>query len=345
LNAGSVPISEVVDRVRVLIAGEAAALRQALCEALASDPQIEVLPAAGVAWFATRGTGAAFPDVVVLHAGVPRTDDLAYLREAVARRPVPVIVCAAIGGEPAESALKILEAGAVGVVALPRTGVERFLRKSCGRLCRAVKAAAEARARPRGRGRVVLVGASTGGPEALGVALTALPPGSPGLLVVQHMPATLTAAFARHLDGQCAIEVKEAEDGDPVLPGRALLAPGDRHLLLRESAGRYFAEVRSGPPVCRHRPSVDVLFRSGARCAGGNAVGVLLTGMGSDGARGLLELKRAGASTMAQDESTSAAFAMPQAAIRLGAACEVHPIEEIAPAILKMCEPSPAGNP
>lgn len=238
------------------------------------------------------------------------------------------------------------------MIALPGSGVEAFLRRSGHRICRAVKAAAMSGPRPgrleepalrageavpEGVRRVVLVGASTGGPEALGVALGALPAESPGLLIVQHMPERLTAAFARHLDGQCAITVKEAEDGEPVLPGRALLAPGNRHLLLRSSGGRYYAELRSGPRVSRHCPSVDVLFRSGARCAGQNAVGVLLTGMGNDGARGLLCLKQAGAPTIVQDESTSAAFAMPHAAITLGAAAQVHPIDRIAPAILEAC--------
>jgi two-component system chemotaxis response regulator CheB len=192
-------------------------------------------------------------------------------------------------------------------------------------------------ARPHGAGWVVLVGSSTGGPEALGVALKALPAESPGLLIVQHMPEPFTAAFAQHLDSQCAVAVKEAENGDPVLPGRALLAPGNRHLLLKASGGRYYAEVRNGPPVCRHRPSVDVLFRSAARCAGPNAVGVLLTGMGEDGARGMLELKQAGAATIAQDKSTCAVYGMPHEAVRLGAAGRVLPIDRIAPAILEAC--------
>jgi two-component system chemotaxis response regulator CheB len=182
------------------------------------------------------------------------------------------------------------------------------------------------------------MGSSTGGPEALGVALKALPAESPGLLIVQHMPEPFTMAFARHLDSQCAFVVKEAENGDPVLPGQALLAPGNRHLLLRASGGRYYVEVRNGPPVCHHRPSVDVLFRSGARCAGRDAVGVLLTGMGDDGARGMLELQRAGAATIAQDESTCVEFGMPHGAIRLGAAGRVLPIGRIAPAILEACQ-------
>jgi len=334
----------VVKRVRVLIVDDSGLLRPALAEALATDPQIEVMPGACDLAAAARLIRKGAPDVVVLHAAMRRMDGLARLQEAMARRPVPAIVCATLAGIGAESTLKAMESLAVKVVALPRSGVERFLRKSFSRLCRVVKAAAGAEprpgldaARPAGARRVVLMGASTGGPEALGVALTALPAESPGLLIVQHMPEPFTEAFARHLDGQCAIAVKEARNGDPVLPGCALLAPGNRHLRLKASAGRYYAEVRGGPPVCRHRPSVDVLFRSGARSAGGNAVGVLLTGMGKDGARGLLELKQAGAATIAQDESTSAAFGMPHAAIQLGAALQVHPIEGIAAAILEAC--------
>jgi len=337
--------------VRVLIVDGSATVRRGLAEALASDPGIEVVGAAGDPSVARRSIRDLVPDAIVLGIGTGRMDGLALLRETMAQRPVPVIVCSALGGKGADSAAVALELGAVGMIALPPSGVERFLRKSAGRLCCAVKAAAAAGPRPEplaapelgeaarnGSGRVVLVGASTGGPDALGVALTALPAHSPGLLIVQHMPEALTAAFARHLDGQCAIAVKEAEDGDPVLPGRALLAPGNRHLRLRNSAGRYYAEVRTGPPVSRHCPSVDVLFRSGARCAGPNAVGVLLSGMGHDGARGLLCLRQAGAPTIVQDESTSAVFAMPQAAIKLGAAAQVRPIGGIAPAILEACQ-------
>ena len=324
-------------RFRVLIAGDSALLRRTLAETLASDPQIEVLPGPCGLLAAARLIRDPLPDVVVLQAGMRRMDGLARFQEALALHPLPAILCTTLAGSGAERALYALRPAAGGVVALPRGCAVRFLRESRAQLCLAVKAAATARPRPLDAHRVVLVGASTGGPEALGVALAALPAESPGLLIVQHMPGPVTAAFARHLDGQCAIAVKEAEDGDPVLPGRALLAPGNRHMLLRASGGRYYAEVRGGPPVSRHRPSVDVLFRSGARAAGGDAVGVLLTGMGADGARGLLELRRAGAATIAQDETTSAVFGMPRAAIQLGAALQVQPIERIAPAILEAC--------
>jgi two-component system chemotaxis response regulator CheB len=186
--------------------------------------------------------------------------------------------------------------------------------------------------------KVALIGASTGGTEALRVVLEAMPADSPGVVIVQHMPEKFTTAFARRLDGLCAISVKEAENGDTVLRGRALLAPGNRHLLLKRSGARYLVEVRDGPLVCRHRPSVDVLFRSGARYAGRNAVGVLMTGMGNDGARGLLELKEAGAATIAQDEATSVVYGMPHEAVKLGAASRVLPLGAIGAAVLGACQ-------
>jgi two-component system chemotaxis response regulator CheB len=253
-----------------------------------------------------------------------------------------------------------MECGAVDVVAKPRLGTEQFLRESREMLCAAVKGASQVRARAirpvepsltadavlaRASGRpmaqttekVVLIGASTGGTEALRVLLMAMPADAPGIVIVQHMPEKFTAAFARRLDGICAISVKEAESGDPVLRGRALIAPGNRHVLLKRSGARYFVEVRDGPPVCRHRPSVDVLFRSGARYAGRNAIGVLMTGMGNDGARGLLELRQAGAATIAQDEPTCVVFGMPHEAIKLGAAGRVLPLQAIATGVLGAC--------
>ena len=202
----------------------------------------------------------------------------------------------------------------------------------------AVLAKAASRAMVRTTEKVALIGASTGGTEALHVVLAAMPADSPGLLIVQHMPEKFTTAFARRLDGLCAISVKEAENGDTVLRGRALIAPGNRHMLLKRSGARYFVEVREGPLVCRHRPSVDVLFRSGARYAGANAVGVLMTGMGNDGAHGLAELKEARAATFAQDEATCVVFGMPHEAIKLGAAGRVLPLRAIAGAVLEACQ-------
>jgi len=322
-----------VKPVRVPFVYDSTTIRRTLARPPVSGLEVEVAGAPGNPQLAGQLIRDGILDVMVLNPGTRRMDGLEILLETLEQLPMPVIVRSALAGTGADGAAKTLESGAAGPIALPRSGAGEFPHQSRSQLCRAAKR------RPAGAARrVVLVGASTGGPEALGVALRALPVQSPGLLIVQHMPEPFTAAFARHLDGQCAIAVKEAEDGDLVLPGRALLAPGNRHLRLRSCGGRYYAEVRTGPPVCRHRPSVDVLFRSGARCAGADAVGVLLTGMGSDGARGLLCLKQAGAATIVQDEPTSVAFAMPYAAIRLGAAAQVHPIEGIAPAILAACQ-------
>jgi two-component system chemotaxis response regulator CheB len=271
-----------------------------------------------------------------------------------------VVICSSLAEAGAETTLRALEYGAVDIVTKPKLGTQEFLRESREILCQAVKAARGARltkyrhvekaltadavlahrpptAMARTTERVVLVGASTGGTEALRVFLEAMPPDSPGILIVQHMPEKFTTAFAKRLDSLCAISVKEAENGDTVLRGHALIAPGNRHLLLKRSGARYLAEVRDGPLVCRHRPSVDVLFRSAARYAGPNAVGAIMTGMGNDGAQGLLELKQAGATTFAQDEATCVVFGMPNEAIKLGAAGRVLPLGAMAGAVLGAC--------
>jgi two-component system chemotaxis response regulator CheB len=274
-----------------------------------------------------------------------------------------VVICSSLAEKGSETALKALEYGAVEIIQKPRLGTKQFLEESKIRICDAIKAAAIARPRPISRRqtveaklnadaviaksttkamiqtteKVVIVGASTGGTEALREFLEALPPDSPGIVIVQHMPEHFTASFARRLDDLCRISVKEAEDNDTVIPGRALIAPGNQHTLLKRSGARYFVEIRQGPLVSRHRPSVDVLFRSAARYAGRNAVGVIMTGMGDDGANGLLEMKEAGAATIAQDEATCVVFGMPQEAIKRGAVDSVLPLEEIAGAVLRQC--------
>jgi two-component system chemotaxis response regulator CheB len=265
--------------------------------------------------------------------------------------------------------MQALEAGAVDVILKPRMEVTGFLHDSAIRIREAVKGAAQARLRrlpgggapahrpgpqkkltadavlsapiagkamARTTERVVCIGASTGGTESLRVILEALPVDCPGIVIVQHMPEKFTAAFARRLDGLCAVEVKEAEDGDTVLRGRVLIAPGDRHMLLQRSGARYYVTVKDGPLVSRHRPSVDVLFRSAARFAGANALGVILTGMGDDGARGLKEMQDAGAYTMAQDEATSVVFGMPKEAIALGAANDIVALGDVAARIVRV---------
>ncbi|HUP03364.1 MAG TPA: chemotaxis response regulator protein-glutamate methylesterase, partial [Bryobacteraceae bacterium] len=298
------------------------------------------------------------PDVILLDIEMPRMDGLTFLRKIMAENPIPVIICSSLAEEGAKSTLKALEYGAVEIVTKPRLGTRQFLEESRAMLCEAVHAAASARLRAvratavepkftadvilsRATGamletteRVVVIGASTGGTEALREVLEAMPADAPGIVIVQHMPEMFTRAFAQRLDGLCRISVKEAETNDTVLRGRALIAPGNLHTLLKRSGARYYVEVKSGPLVSRHRPSVDVLFRSAARYAGPNAVAAILTGMGDDGASGMLEMKQAGAYNIAQDEATSVVFGMPHEAIKKGAVDAVLPLPRIAGALL-----------
>ncbi|MGA7522493.1 MAG: chemotaxis response regulator protein-glutamate methylesterase [Acidobacteriaceae bacterium] len=346
-------------KIRVLIVDDSAVVRQTLATLLASDAEIEVMGTAGDPYAAAEKIAEQLPDVITLDIEMPRMDGLTFLRRIMAQHPIPVVICSSLAEEGTQSALQALELGAVEIVTKPRLGVRQFLEESRTTLCEAVRAAARARVRPqhtphrvepkltadavlapatcamaRTTEKVVMVGASTGGTEALKTLLEALPADTPGIVIVQHMPELFTRAFANRLDGLCAITVKEAESGDTVLRGRALIAPGNHHLLLQRSGARYYVEVKEGPLVCRHRPSVDVLFRSAARYAGPNAVGVILTGMGDDGARGMLEMKQAGATTLAQDEATCVVFGMPKEAIKLNGVDKVMPLESIAGAIL-----------
>jgi two-component system chemotaxis response regulator CheB len=321
--------------------------------ATASDPYV-----------AAQRMRTEVPDVIILDVEMPRMDGITFLRKLMSQRPIPVIMCSSLTEKGAETTLKALEYGAVEVITKPKLGTDQFFRESRELLVSTVKAAAAARVRrlapaavvepkltadaviapvhrteamARTTEKVVLIGASTGGTEALRVLLERLPVDTPGIVIVQHMPEKFTRAFAGRLDGLCRISVKEAENNDTVLRGRALIAPGNYHLLLKRSGARYFVEVREGPLVSRHRPSVDVLFRSGARYAGRNAVGIIMTGMGDDGAQGLLEMKQAGAITFAQDEKTCVVFGMPQEAIKRGAADRVLPLEALGPAMLGAC--------
>ncbi|MFZ0633378.1 MAG: chemotaxis response regulator protein-glutamate methylesterase [Acidobacteriaceae bacterium] len=346
-------------KIRVLIVDDSAVVRQTLASLLASDEEIEVMATAGDPYVAAEKIAEQVPDVITLDIEMPRMDGLTFLRRIMAQHPIPVVICSSLAEEGTASALEALESGAVDIVTKPRLGVRQFLEESRTTICEAVKAAANARVRPlravrrvepkltadavlapaacamaKTTEKVIVVGASTGGTEALKTLLEALPADTPGIVIVQHMPELFTRAFANRLNGLCAITVKEAETGDTVLRGRALIAPGNHHLLLQRSGARYYVEVKEGPLVCRHRPSVDVLFRSAARYAGPNAVGVILTGMGDDGARGMLEMKQAGATTIAQDEATCIVFGMPKEAIKLNGVDKVMPLDSIAGAIL-----------
>jgi len=343
-------------RIRVLIVDDSAVVRQTLSEVLSSDPEIEVVATAGDPFVAAERIAEQVPDVITLDIEMPRMDGLTFLKKLMSQHPIPVVICSSLAEEGAQSTFKALEYGAVEIITKPRLGTKQFIEDSRIALCDAVKAAAASKPRvlrpshtvePKLTAdavlahamvetteKVVVIGASTGGTEALKTVLEAFPADTPGIVIVQHMPELFTRAFANRLDGLCSITVKEAESNDTVLRGRALIAPGNHHLLLKRSGARYYVEVKEGPLVCRHRPSVDVLFRSAARYAGQNVVGVILTGMGDDGARGMLEMKQAGATTIAQDEATCVVFGMPKEAIKLNGVDKVMPLQTIARAIL-----------
>jgi two-component system chemotaxis response regulator CheB len=347
------------EKIRVLIVDDSAVVRQTLREVLESDPEIEVIATAGDPFVAADRIAEQVPDVITLDIEMPRMDGLTFLRKLMSQHPIPVVICSSLAEEGTQSTFKALEYGAVDIVTKPHLGTKQFLEDSRIILCNAVKAAAQARLRTLGPShtvepkltadailspathamaetteKVVVIGASTGGTEALKTVLETLPADTPGIVIVQHMPELFTRAFANRLDSLCSITVKEAETNDTVIRGRALIAPGNHHLLLKRSGARYYVEIKNGPLVCRHRPSVDVLFRSAARYAGQNAVGVILTGMGDDGARGMLEMKQAGAHTFAQDEASCVVFGMPKEAIKLGGVDKVLPLHAVAAAIL-----------
>ncbi|MGR6327731.1 protein-glutamate methylesterase/protein-glutamine glutaminase [Sphingomonas sp. XXL09] len=348
-------------KIRVLIIDDSASVRQAMTAILSADPDIEVIAAAADPFAAARYIQGEVPNVITLDVEMPRMDGITFLRKLMTQCPVPVVMCSSLVDEGSDTLLQALEAGAVDVILKPRLGVADHLVEAHLQIREAVKGAASARLgtrpvlRPAARlsadamlpppnGRalsrttemVVCIGASTGGTEALRAVLEALPANSPGIVIVQHMPESFTRAFARRLDGLCAVDVKEAEHGDTVMRGRVLIAPGGlRHTMLERHGARYAVAVREGPLVSRHRPSVDVLFRSAARNAGANAVGVIMTGMGDDGARGLLEMHEVGARTFAQDEETSVVFGMPKEAIARGAVDRVVPLEAIAREMLQ----------
>jgi len=341
-------------RIQVLIVDDSAIVRQTLSDVLSSDPEIEVMGTASDPYVAAEKISEQVPDVITLDIEMPRMDGLTFLQQIMTQHPIPVVICSSLAAEGARSTFKALEYGAVDIVAKPQFGTRQFLEDSRTRLCEAVKAAASARLHllrpphvvqpkltadailpPPGHHmvetteKVIAIGASTGGTEALRVLLAALPLDCPGILIVQHMPELFTKNFADRLDSLCQITVKEAEPNDTVIRGRALIAPGNHHMLLKRSGARYYVDIKDGPLVCRHRPSVDVLFRSAARYAGPNALGIIMTGMGDDGARGMLEMKEAGAMTIAQDEATCVVFGMPKEAIKLHAVSKVLPLNAI----------------
>ncbi|TBU92508.1 protein-glutamate methylesterase/protein-glutamine glutaminase [Phytopseudomonas dryadis] len=333
--------------IKVFIVDDSALVRQVLTACLDSHPGIRVIGQAADPLFALEKMNRNWPDVLVLDVEMPRMDGITFLRKIMAERPTPAIICSTLTEAGAAVTLEALAAGAVGVFTKARLGLKDSLQQLSGDLIRQIETAARSQphAMPRKTqstgavaapaepaparhlsttDRVVALGTSTGGTQALEVVLRQLPVDCPGIVVVQHMPEKFTATFAQRLDGVCAIDVREARHMDRVRPGLALIAPGGKHMQLKRSGAQYFVEVIDGPPVNRHKPSVDVLFRSVARHAGHNALGVIMTGMGDDGARGLLAMREAGARTVAQDEASCVVFGMPREAIKLGAAqrCE-----------------------
>lgn len=335
--------------IRVLVVDDSAVVRSIFTEELSRDPGIEVVGSAPDPYVARDKIAALKPDVVTLDVEMPRMDGITFLRKLMRYYPLPVIVVSSLTQAAGELAMEALEAGAVDVMCKP--GAAYSVGDMSVDLIDKIKAAAKVRMRPksvsatppqptrlaltRTTNKVVAIGASTGGTEALRVVLEQFPANAPGTLVVQHMPEHFTRSFAERLNALCAVEVKEAEDGDSVTPGRVLIAPGNRHLLLRRSGARYYAQVKDGPLVCRHRPSVEVLFNSVAQFAGGNAVGVILTGMGGDGAQAMLHMKEAGAFTIAQDEASCVVFGMPKEAIKLGGAAVVEDLTRIPARIMQ----------
>jgi two-component system chemotaxis response regulator CheB len=354
--------------IKVMVVDDSAVVRQVASELLARDAGIEVLCAVSDPLLAMERMKQQWPDVIVLDIEMPRMDGVTFLRKIMSERPTPVIICSTLTEAGAQTTLEALSAGAVAIVTKPKLGLRQFLNDASDDLLSAVRAAAQAnvsrlaarappvrplspvptkhtadvilpaveKAMTRTTERVVAIGTSTGGTQALERVLSALPAVSPAIAIVQHMPEKFTGAFAARLDKLCQIEVREARDNDRLVQGRALIAPGGKHMLLKRSGAQYYVEVRDGPPVNRHRPSVDVLFRSAAKVAGANALGIIMTGMGDDGARGLKEMRDAGAHTVAQDEATCVVFGMPKEAIRLDAAERVIALDQLPAAILRV---------
>lgn len=347
-------------RIKVLIIDDSAVMRGGLSMLLSRDPEIEVIGTAADPFIAASKIAEIIPDVITLDVEMPRMDGLTFLKKLMSQYPIPVVVISSLTAKGTESAILAMEYGAVSVLKKPEN-VAGGEWENASRIVEEVKAAASARMRRKKFGtqqqevvvkrpykesmaqttdKIIAVGASTGGTEAILELLRSTPYDSNGIIIVQHMPEVFTRSFAERLNSICKISVKEASDGDTVLRGHALIAPGNKHMELRRSGARYYVSLNSEPHVNRHRPSVDVLFRSVAKYAGKNAIGVILTGMGGDGAAGMLEMYNAGAYTVAQDEATCIVFGMPKEAIRLGGVCKVLPLQQISSHVQNMAASS-----
>ena len=350
--------------INVLIVDDSAVVRQVLRDLLQTDSSIQVQDVASDPVYAMEKMKKRWPDVIVLDVEMPRMDGITFLKKLMSERPTPVVICSTLTENGAQTTMEALASGAVNIVTKPKIGLKGFLEDSSVEIISAVKAAAEAKVRKlvtvkmdkdrsqvfsadaiisaastssmiQTTERVVAIGTSTGGTQALEHVLTQLTRVSPGVVIVQHMPEKFTAAFSERLDNLCEIHVKEARHNDRVMPGIALVAPGGKHMLLKRSGAQYYVEIMDGPLVNRHKPSVDVLFRSVAKCAGKNSLGIIMTGMGDDGAAGLREIRNTGAMTLAQDESSCVVFGMPREAIKLGAAEKIIKLSNIPSAIME----------
>ena len=354
-----------MNETRVFVVDDSAVVRQVVSELISRTPGMRLLGAAPDPVYAWERMQREWPDVIVLDVEMPRMDGITFLKRIMAERPTPVVICSTLTERNTETSLQALAAGAVEVVAKPRLRLKRFLEDASSDLVEVIRGAAQARVgRPRAAAdaapraaprlsadavlaapgpqamaetteRIVAIGTSTGGTQALETVLTALPRVSPGIVVVQHMPEKFTAAFAARLDSVCALEVREACQNDRVMQGRVLIAPGGRHMVLKRSGAQYHVDIVDGPLVSRHRPSVDVLFRSTAKSAGRNALGIIMTGMGDDGAAGLKEMHDAGACTIAQDEASCVVYGMPKEAVKRGAVDRILPLSGIAAEICR----------
>lgn len=368
-----------MDKIGVLIVDDSAVVRQVMQNVLSRDASIEVIAVAADPIFAMKHMEKQWPDVIVLDVEMPRMDGITFLKKIMSERPTAVVICSTLTEKNTDTSLQALSAGAVSIVTKPKMGLKDFLQDSANDLIQSVKAAAKANMSNVRRNsvkcnnkaqlkqsfaapvtatkntatatnsthgsmsqtteRIVAIGTSTGGTQALELVLTQLPPNAPGIVIVQHMPEKFTAMFAQRLDSLCAINVKEASNNDRILPGLALIAPGGKHMQVKRNGAQYHVEVLDGPLVNRHRPSVDVLFRSVAKVAGSNAVGIIMTGMGDDGARGLKEIQSSGSPTVAQDEQSCVVFGMPKEAIALGGADTIISLDNISAEIMKYAIP------
>jgi two-component system chemotaxis response regulator CheB len=348
----------VSEPIKIIVVDDSASVRQTLAAIIGQFSDFSLIAAVGDPYQAVNRIAQTVPDVIILDIEMPKMDGLTFLHRIMTQHPIPTIICSSLAVDGSDSAMKALAYGAVEIITKPKIGTKQYLEEAKIQIYDAILAAAQSKlkrlsitdlhktqpklsadamlsAKPRRlltetTEKVIVIGASTGGTEALRIVLEGMPMDAPGIVIVQHMPENFTRSFAQRLDSLCKIEVKEAADGDPVLRGQALIAPGNLHTLLKRSGANYLVEVKSGPLVTRHRPSVDVLFRSAAVNAGKNAIGVIMTGMGDDGAGGLRELKDAGAFTVAQDEDSCVVFGMPKEAIKRNAVDRIVPLTQIA---------------